>query len=165
MSLFAPLFLTSFYIKMKISDLKNEVRERIESGIEESQLSLLTFTLEKASGTLRWEHDREFEYDGIMYDVVKSDTVGNMVFFWCWKDHRESELNKQLEELAGIAMNKDPIQKENQKKINHFLRCLYYESQSFSPAIFDETDIYRNIIGEIFESLIITPPTPPPVFA
>ena len=163
LSLFAPLFLASFYINIKIKSLKKDVRERIESGMEESDLSLMTFSVEDAANNIEWEDEKEFKYEGIMYDIVKSDTVGNLVMFWCYEDHRESDLNRQLEELSEIGMNKDPVQKENHKRISNFLKCLYFDYQSPTPLIIFETDIDRCNLNAVFESRFITPPDPPPI--
>lgn len=48
----------------------------------------------------RWEHDREFELDGNMYDIVKIKNQDGSTIYLCKKDTREDHLKKQKRKAA-----------------------------------------------------------------
>lgn len=69
-------------------------------GIPEEQLVRLSFSEEKMRSEFRWEHSKEFEYRGMMYDIVRRENQGENTVFYCWPDHEESRLNRQLAAIA-----------------------------------------------------------------
>lgn len=44
---------------------------------------------------VRWEHDKEFEWNEEMYDVVKKETREGDIVYTCKKDTKEDHLKKQ----------------------------------------------------------------------
>lgn len=60
---------------------------------------------------LRWEHSKEFEYEGEMYDVVRAETRNDSVFYTLWWDHEETEINQKLARLTKEQHSRTP-QKE-----------------------------------------------------
>lgn len=84
--------------------LKREIKHRIIEGIDRSELVELSFTPEEEK-QLRWEHSKEFEYKGEMYDVVESKSENGKTTYWCWWDNEETSLNKQLNKLLARALN------------------------------------------------------------
>jgi hypothetical protein len=80
---------------------KNEAAELVSRGIDEADLVVLSFTLLETRTLLHWEQAREFEYNGRMYDVVETRTLGDTVLFTCWPDGEETRLNGRLRELAS----------------------------------------------------------------
>lgn len=75
------------------------VSEHLREGIQDSELVLLTFSVSETKTKLRWEHEREFEYRGQMYDLVEMTTKGDSVSYLCYWDKEETRLNHKLEQL------------------------------------------------------------------
>jgi hypothetical protein len=95
-------------LNLERSIVKKAVDRHIVAGIEESDLVLLEFSREETETLLRWEHAREFEYDGQMYDVVETWAVGDTVFYRCWWDREETALNSRMRLLALRALGDAP---------------------------------------------------------
>lgn len=92
----------------------------------EQELVWLKFSAEEARSELEWEHDREFEYRGQMYDVVRSEVKGDTTFYLCWPDAAETALNRQLEQLVAESTTHDPAQRICFQRLFDFFQLLYY---------------------------------------
>ena len=73
-------------------------------GIDKDRLELISVGREESS-KLRWVHSKEFEFLGEMYDVVYKKTSKDSIHYWCWWDHQETTLNKELNTLLNRTRN------------------------------------------------------------
>ena len=133
------------------------------AGIPREELVLLKFTEDQKVNDLRWEHSKEFEYKGEMYDIVETHFKGDTTYYWCWWDYEETQLNKQLDGLLSFAYKKDARTTKNQKIVQAFYKSLYF-SDSDIPLNFytDLLKLLRPYQVEYFTSLSNAPPDPPP---
>ena len=128
-------------------------------------LVLLKFSTEEVKTKLKWEHAREFEYLGEMYDIVDVEVKGDSIFYKCWWDYEETVLNKKLKKLVATAFDRDESNREGQNNLFIYLRSFFFtdtcEWQSINlPNI---EFVYCGSLRDIlFNSLWLPPPTPPP---
>lgn len=143
--------------------MREEVKEKILKGIDKEELVLLKFTREQSERLFKWEHSREFEYQGEMYDIVDLSIEGDTIHYLCWKDHKETQLKKDLADLTTKAGQQDTRHKKCFDSLNRLLSSLYFENCSFSVASYDQ-DGYLLTGGypDHYISIIFSPPTPPP---
>ncbi len=106
--LFDPLLGNFVLLHGRKMAIKREVARHIVRGIAEDGLVTLKFTKEETRTLLRWEHPREFEFDGQMYDIVEVTDLGDIVHYRCWWDKAETELNERLRALAIQALGGSP---------------------------------------------------------
>ncbi len=64
------------WIHFEKAIVRGEVRRHIISGADKNGLVVLEFSKMETESLLRWEHSREFEYNGQMYDIVESWASG-----------------------------------------------------------------------------------------
>ena len=86
--------------------LKREIKWKMIAGIDQNELVLLKFSKEEAETKLRWEHSKEFEYDGQMYDIVSKEIKGDSIYYRCWWDYEEPALNRKLQQLVVRVHNR-----------------------------------------------------------
>jgi hypothetical protein len=86
-------------LKWEKASLRRAVKERMMKTEDESSFVHLAFANEEMAEQLEWEHSREFEYRGEMYDVVRQETRNDSTFFTLWWDTDETELNRKLARL------------------------------------------------------------------
>lgn len=110
------------YEKMLV---RKAVKQQLLAGMESSDLVLLKFTQTEAQSSLRWEKAHEFEYRGQMYDIVRSETRGDTIYYHCYWDHAESKLNQQIKKLVAQGLEKDPVNQENQLKLIQLYKSLF----------------------------------------
>jgi hypothetical protein len=153
---------TYSWLQIRKSSVKHEIKAKIISGIDDDQLVLLKFHKEELK-SIRWEHSKEFEFKNEMYDVVKTESYGDSIFYLCWWDNEETKLNKQLSALVNIAFGKDPQRQEKHVKLYTLFKSLYvieqfqWEAKGYFVCV--------NAIPKEPENLLhitFSPPVPPP---
>jgi len=127
---------------------------------------MLSLPIEAARKELRWEHEKEFEYMGCMYDVLEQQIAGDTIHLLCWQDEKETDLNRELKELAAKALDNDPIQKNRQKRISDFLQQFYLNENSRPFWAGSQTGRAQFICITVrYADPDPTPPVPPPRLA
>lgn len=151
-------------LRLKQWQVREEIEQQILMGMDKGELVELTFSLED-SKKLDWEHEREFEFEGQSYDIVESEVKGDSITYFVWWDKVETKIKHQLAELVSMAMNDDEQNQENQEKIDHLFKTLYYSSDFTGEAeSFISKSIKLNFLGNRYLSLDWAPPVPPPLF-
>lgn len=80
--------------------IKKITKELIRNELIDFQVVKFSFTQEEISSGiegLHWIHDKEFRYNGNMYDIVKKETTGDRVTFYCFADTKEDLLEFSFE--------------------------------------------------------------------
>lgn len=141
--------------------VRKEVKHQIIAGLERSELVLLSFTASELK-ELKWEHSKEFEFEGEMYDIVETEVIDGVTYYWCWSDDEETALNKQLFELTNIALGLDPLQQQNKDNFQQYCKTLFYEA----PCDWNlNKDLIINELPQRFYAITswnISPTVPPP---
>ncbi|MBK7106785.1 MAG: hypothetical protein IPH62_16035 [Ignavibacteriae bacterium] len=133
------------------------------SKIDKNDLAHLKFSKDEIKTKLYWEHSKEFEYNGIMYDVVESINLHDSVEYICWQDDEETELNKRFINLLTSSLEKN----NSESKIFHNLTSFnsnYYLIQIFNPNILQtQTDNYKYYqYKQNYLNIYNSPNSPPP---
>ena len=158
----APFYGTCFFLQHQKHVVKKEIKRQIIAGIDKKELVHLKFSGSELHAELYWEHEKEFEYAGEMYDVVKQKTIGDTIHFWCWPDHQETGLNQMLRKLVNDNFENNPVNKESQEKINNFLKSLYpVESFYWLSFLFQGKQSFSVYIS-YYTSPFIPNSSPPP---
>ena len=114
-ALLAPLGVAYLYLSSQKKIIKRQVKHQIIAGIDRSDLVFLKMSIADSKTKLKWEHAKEFEYKGEMYDIVEKEIEGDSISYWLWWDHKETALNKQLSTLlAGLRQDEKGKQKHRQ---------------------------------------------------
>ncbi len=146
--------------------VRKEIKRKIIAGIDKNELVLLKFSEKDKQNLLKWEHSKEFEYLGEMYDVVETNTVGDTTFYWCWWDYEETKLNKQLSKLVHAAWGENPLNRENNKRLFAFFKLLFYtDSENNSLFAVRDSECESLYTTEQLPSPPRTPLVPPPKMA
>jgi hypothetical protein len=139
--LVAPVSITFTFLHYQKNEVRKTVNELIVSGINQAELVLLKFTKEDSASLLRWEHAMEFEFDGKMYDIVKTQNNGDTTSYWCRFDENETKINQQLNDLQLYALGNNTSHARN-KKIITFLKSLFFsEYQIWRIITFEKEPI------------------------
>lgn len=142
--------------------IRKEIKHKIIAGIDKSELVLIKVKNSEIETELEWEHSKEFEYKGEMYDVVSREIIGDTTSFWCWWDYDETSLNKQLSLSLSKALGNDTKSKNTSNRLQTFFKSIYFVQK---------LNIDYNQINEIthytkhtttYLSISSSPPTPPP---
>lgn len=155
--------MTYLYLNHQRYQIKREVKWKIIEGIDKSELVLIKLTKSEAKEKLDWEHSKEFEYLGEMYDVVEFEETTDSVKYWCWWDHEETALNQDLAQVVNNLIGNHPDKKEKEEKLITFYQSLFSE-KAFQwnalqfAGISDQNTFYQFSLTTNIKNI----PTPPP---
>ncbi len=163
--LFAPVATLYTFLQFEKSAIRREIKGKMIAGMNHEELVLLKFSKKEIQTELRWEHSKEFEYNGQMYDIVSKEIKGDSIFYRCWWDYEETELNKKLKKMVAIAFDQDEENRETQEIFYSYLWSFFCTDLFDWNAIpLKNTEIvYQDTIHlGIFNTIRLSPPTPPP---
>lgn len=154
-------------LKIQKKKIRKEIKQKIIRGICENELVYFVFSKEDSRTLLDWKHDKEFSYQDEMYDIVKKEISGDSIRYWCWWDHEESRLERQLQKEVWIALGAHPQKKNHEQKWKDFYKKLFcpdrdvltYLTPSFEKKSLQKTDF--TLVTFIRD---IPSPPPQPVF-
>lgn len=162
-----PVIGTYGWLQYQKLKTKQEVKKALLQGIRKEKLVRLAFSPRQADTLLHWEHAREFEYLGQMYDVLKREKHQDSLVYWCWWDQAETLINQQLFALVKKALDQDSDRRKANDELHQFFKLLYYVDQFSEPlALLNRIDFLSRKMPEETPSLYISctfvPPSPPP---
>jgi len=151
------------WYQLQKKEIRKEVKQKIKAGMTKEELVILTFLSSFVKQSLRWENAGEFEYNGQMYDVVKTEIHGDTIHFWCFLDHKESALTTRIKELIAKITGNHPQNRENQKRLITFLKTFYLPDHfAWTPDNFNKNHNYPSSGRLLYCSGFFEPSIPPP---
>ena len=104
--------------------VKREVKWLILNSLKKDDLVKLKFSKTEKEN-LKWEHSREFEFNGNMYDIVQSEVTPDSFTYFCYLDHAETKLNDRIDDAIKHIAGKHPQQNSTKDELSDFLKSLY----------------------------------------
>ncbi|MCB0845496.1 MAG: hypothetical protein KDD63_09535 [Bacteroidetes bacterium] len=157
-----PYLITFSCLHYQKRQVRKAVKKQMMAELDDSELVLLQFTLSKSISEIKWEHEGEFEYQGVMYDLVKSEMSGDTVLYWCWPDHKETRLNQELGLLVARVLGENPENKKNQRRFQDFFKSLFHVKASLSEISLCYSKPHTGFYAHHYFFLSLSPPSPPP---
>ena len=156
---------TYVWLTFHKKNLKKEVKHKLIAGIDKEELVLLKFSKAEVDKKLKWEHSKEFEYEGQMYDVVETKTTKDSISYWCWWDYEETKLNQKLNKIFIGVLGEDNQTKEKQKRLTNFYLSLFIHKKPIWNFYTSEIDRQKEEISYFtihYKSISFPPPHTPP---
>lgn len=121
----------------------------------------LKFTREEYESKLRWKDEKEFEYNGRMYDIAGVKETGDNIIVYCVRDKKEETLISNYEKLHRTNSTKDKIASDSQTLLLalHFLAT---QNESYKLSKTNNSLLFPWGIIDNYNSIHIKFPTPPP---
>jgi hypothetical protein len=163
MTLGLPFWGTYTLLQSQKYRVKKDVENRLEEGRTDAQRVTLKFAVSEIKTQLRWEHEREFEHQGQMYDLIATTVVGDSVFYQCWWDKEETRLNRQLASLELLEKDAQPDEKSTEA--SPFLQPLFCQellSWISPPTHWFPEQRVGGFINQFALYVALTPPQLPP---
>lgn len=146
-------------------EIHHVIKQQLKAGIPEGELVLLKIPKnleEKTNSLFQRIHEREFRYDGSMYDVVRQETHGDTTWYYCLSDEKETQLFANLDEFVKREVKQQTKRKALLAKLlNFFGGGFFYVENKFSPAGAAAEIITWDYLFKL-KTWISPPLTPPP---
>lgn len=158
-----PLLTSYGWLSFQQFEVRHEMKSLIMSGLDDDELILMKFSQVETQLELAWEHSREFEYRGEMYDVVRTDSIGDSMYYWCIWDVEESTVKKKIRDLIMIALGQNQTDSNTRDYVIQLLRNLFLQQiLSFEIINREIPDSYMIKPTLAFSSRYLIPGVPPP---
>jgi len=164
MVLLLPAIVSFSWLQHRKYIVRKEVKQYIIKGIDKTELQVLQFHHQEVNQKVQWEHSKEFEFEGKMYDVVEKEMVNDSIRFFCWLDEEETELNKRLKSLlTDVYKNDLPLKMKNDLVFDFYKTLFFYQNElitfktNFEEQQFQELE-YNNKYFYQYHKADIHPP-------
>ncbi len=156
--LFNILFISSgyhLYFKYLQYNIQQDIQHEIRKGISEKKLTLIVVSSNNEK-VIKWtKKNKEFEYKGLMYDVVKTKIKNNYYYYYCINDVEEKNL------ITNYTI-------QNRCKNKILLKLKKNLSNKYFPEKFSintetiKADIYFPEYHKLYNSTYLETLSPPP---
>jgi hypothetical protein len=160
--------LSGIYLSFEFERLsiRHEVRTKIKSAVQKSELDLLVFHKNDLNKDIKWKHDEEFEWQGEMYDIIYKETDEDSLYYWCWADYEESELNQEMQNWIAHLLHDSPDSQKRNQTIKYNYKNLFLSYPKIDLIRFIKQSSNLNHFCYKKWSLDQNPPPlPPPEFS
>lgn len=104
--------------------IRKSVHQSLVNELELEKEISMTFSIDEAQA-LEWEHSKEFELKGEMYDVVRSVKTGDSITYFVFHDVKETALNRKIDQLLANELDSNQDRKERKQTINNWSKNLF----------------------------------------
>lgn len=165
MAMSAVLFICVYWFVLhhQRNEIRHEVRTIIKNQVDRSDLTLLTFSPSELTYAVQWKHGKEFKFKGKMYDIIEREYKDGLVYYYCWKDEKENELNKKMDQLLAFMLGDNPQQKNQERHFERLAISLFcYKGEITISAVDVENPKAVSHLYGHYLNRTSSPPTPPP---
>ena len=162
------LLLTTVYLPISLilerELVRKEVKQRIKEGIPDDELQTFIFTLEEYA-ELEWEkREKEFEWKGYMYDIVRVKKQNNRLIVKAFKDLKETGVFADLERLISSELESSPNHSEKILVAGIVFDQNYYSDSSIGIPnyMYSKTSLIAIPYLNAYHSIDVEILSPPP---
>jgi hypothetical protein len=165
-AIMAPLSFAFMSYRFQLKLIKREVKQQLIQETNRTDLVALSFDIYSPEFKgLRWEHDREFEFNEKMYDIVDADTSGHIIHFLCFPDKQETALNQLFNKKLEDRYANDQPAKNRANQMLALIYGLYFleieiDDQNYTNYITQQYACYE----QNYQTVSLELPSPPPKF-
>ncbi len=145
--------------------IKKDVKKQIKNSIPQDQLTSISYTLSEID-KINWvEKDKEFIFEGVMYDVVKVKMTDSIITFFCIADFKETELFAKLDSYVNKYIASNPKQQKKSSLVFSKFQLIFL----LQKQIISKPDIAKdNKLNPLFKIqnylAFLSVESPPPKF-
>jgi hypothetical protein len=158
----APFYGTYLYLSLQQKIIQEAVQRKLEEGIPSNELVKLTFSTSEINKVLRWEHDKEFEFKGQMYDVVEVTDVGDSLQYLCWWDKAETATKKNKQKLLHARIDTSNSEKLIPFTFSDYYKSIYFIFNPFNGGETPENGHNKPITSSTFKGILLVQSLSPP---
>jgi len=151
--------------KVQQYQIRKEMKHRIKNGVPEEELALLKIPRkleEESNHVFQRIHEREFRYEGKMYDIVRQEQYGDTTWYYCVSDEKETVLFANLDDLVNREASQNPQRKQQSEELQRLLNTFFVVQHNRPYPVSSPGE--GGLIDYRFDiqTWINTPPVPPP---
>ena len=107
---------------VQIRQIRRSVKWGILNALPNEELTLVkvaTHLEKKPNAAFCRKHEREFQYLGEWYDIVRSEKRGDAIYYFCFLDKKETALHQKIQK-AGTQLASNYTNNQSRKSLAIF---------------------------------------------
>lgn len=125
-----PFFFGPKWLSMERRQIQKHVRNQILPTLDESELIAFTVLHKDSAIIFKWEHAKEFEFQGKMYDLVKREIQQDSITYLVWQDDQETAVNQKIKQLANTVFDQSHDTQHHQVTFHLLIKSLFLEENN-----------------------------------
>jgi hypothetical protein len=156
-----------YYVAFKAMqyEIKSDITSLINKGIDVDITTVISVNKKEINNINFNDNGKEINYNGQMYDVIKSEENNTTVTYYCLNDTEETTLYASLDEqINAHVINTVPVKNHSQKDLSNDVVKVFYQNY-FSYTLYNCVTAFSfQTINTVYTSAVIAPNSPPPEF-
>lgn len=155
------------YFEFSHFKLKKEIKSLLKKGVPKEELVQFTFS-ESEIADLTWLKKNEFQFQGSLYDVVRSSKQANgLTVFECISDSQEKVLFARLGQTISNNLGDD----DHQTPVSNWFKLIklpYLSTSEDITVVAYKYEVYiefDNTYANFFQSISHSIDSPPPQYS
>lgn len=145
--------------------LRNEIKQKYLEGFIGNELLILEIPLHlemTPNQQFKRIHDKEFVYNGQMYDIVEEEQIGSSTWYLVYPDRKETKLKSKLrQQMADYDQRKGKLPAEKWKSLSVLM--FFNDLAEFSYNFLnDYLAVNQSVYSFIIKECSIEPHIQPP---
>lgn len=143
--------------------VKDQVKYSLKHSVPQEDLVLISIDNNK-SELLSWtKPNKEFRYQGQMYDVVEKEILNNKILYWCLHDFKESKLFENLDiHIKNYIAHHPEQQNKTKNLLNIMAKLFFYQRNTISLGTFGLKKDWHTVLFQNYKSIALDLRYPPP---
>lgn len=139
--------------------IKKNVKERLQGEYEGKKIlvKIPESWNSKPPAEFSWHEDDEFEYRGQMYDVIRKETHGSEIWYYCHRDKAETTLLRQLAQYVSRYLHQNSDEQQETNLLDSYLDQVFLASNNFVSTVptlqlitfFDQNELMQHIFYDV----------------
>lgn len=125
------------YLFLGLEKSKAKKQAAVAMANVENPVEIIELAISKADikTDVRWEHAREFEYKGQMYDIIDQKEKGDTIYFNVYWDKLETMVNHKLNELIALHLKGKSDQNDDSQLVVSLFKAIYLSPDFQTKAL------------------------------
>ena len=143
--------------------VRDEVKTRLKFSVSENDLVLISIE-DGSESVLIWvKPEKEFRYQGQMYDIVKLKKTKFKTLYYCLQDFKESKLFEHLDRHINNYIAHNPDQQNKTKTLlNTMAKVFFIQKDNLSILKVGSVTINDTFYIQNYQSISLDIGSPPP---
>ncbi len=137
------------------NSIHREIKNEIKNNLHEKDLSVIVISSDNEKKVHWLRKDKEFIFEGFLYDIVKTELKDGKKYYYCINDIREKQL---IARFTKQRRRKDKIL----LKVKRVMRSKYFSERFCYNLKFIQSKILYTDINNTYRSMIFDISSPPP---
>jgi hypothetical protein len=129
-------------------EIREKVEQKLLNSLKKSELICIVENAENLSKII-WERpEKEFEFEGNLYDVVYSENILGITHYYCLSDKDETKLEAKIDKLLENQTEKSPSGNQSKRILHFFSEPLITHSKptfNFNYFINKNSSVFTNL--------------------